>query len=438
MSLGSIAHLQYYFARTGLLDGKGGQLAKQKQNGEYDIQRMSLGGSEAVDSPIEAEGQMLWEAAKEHGADVMLPPTVSTYSHREPFVAPPPDHQTLKKDLVSALEVALKAVEDSEPKRGSKSIGEDEEEPTQGFHEIQGLHILDTTTLAIRAAKLYYTMHPNPTRLNSIKSDYQIRRDLMGVMDVLKRWAGRKFEGGLQEEERLAILVWVSEVGMMITKETKLEDTERQEREGWTWMDKSHWDGKEKEREISFLTSLLSDTNCATETLPDWDALTQDQPQTAFLKDLADGRKLIRMHNAAVKRSKKHFGQITKIHEDVAKPYRRAENLRYWIKAAELRWETRLNLNVSSIANTTADTQPWQDLERAIFGWSKVAREELTRDWKNDDEKNLHARAKSLAFASPAGSPRKKKEHRDEMPSSPLTSSTATTGLGIATETEIV
>ena len=28
LSLGSIAHLQYYFARTGLLDGKGAQLAK--------------------------------------------------------------------------------------------------------------------------------------------------------------------------------------------------------------------------------------------------------------------------------------------------------------------------------------------------------------------------------------------------------------------------
>src|ERR1700761_3526760 len=29
MSLGSIAHLQYYFARTGLLDGKGAQLARK-------------------------------------------------------------------------------------------------------------------------------------------------------------------------------------------------------------------------------------------------------------------------------------------------------------------------------------------------------------------------------------------------------------------------
>jgi hypothetical protein len=31
LSLGSIAHLQYYFARTGLLDGKGGQLARKRQ-----------------------------------------------------------------------------------------------------------------------------------------------------------------------------------------------------------------------------------------------------------------------------------------------------------------------------------------------------------------------------------------------------------------------
>ena len=30
--MGSIAHLQYYFARTGLLDGKGGQLAKESKD----------------------------------------------------------------------------------------------------------------------------------------------------------------------------------------------------------------------------------------------------------------------------------------------------------------------------------------------------------------------------------------------------------------------
>ena len=37
LSLGSIAHLQYYFARTGLLDGKGGQLAKESKNKQVNL-----------------------------------------------------------------------------------------------------------------------------------------------------------------------------------------------------------------------------------------------------------------------------------------------------------------------------------------------------------------------------------------------------------------
>ena len=393
-------------------------MAKTKQNGEYDIPRLSLSGNEVVESPIEEEGQLLWEAAKEDGEVVMLPPTVSTYSHRDTYIPPPPDQKSLKKDLVEALEVALRAIEDTVPSKLSISKDSEEDEPTQGFYEIQGLHILDTTTLAIRAARLYYAMHPNPARLHNIKSDYQLRRDLMTVLDVLKRWAGRKFAGGLREEERLAILVWVSEVGMMIDQETKLEDAERQEREGWKWMDDTDWAGKEELRELSFLGSLLHDTGDDTEPLPQWAPSSLDQAQTGFLRSLADGRQLVRMHNAAVKRSKKQFGHITSHHVDVAKPYRRAENLRFWIKAAEIRWEVKLNINVMGIVNSSQNSQIWKAFEGAIFSWSKAAREEVTRDWKTDEERKLHARAQSLALASPANSPKKKSA--EFCPESPL------------------
>ena len=251
MSLGSIAHLQYYFARTGLLDGKGGQLAKKKETGEYDIPRMSLGGSEVVDSPIEEEAQLLWEAAQEDGHDVMLPPTVSTYSHKPIYVPPPPDQKALRKDLVDALENALQALEACDQDSNA------DEPPTQGFYEIQGLHILDTTTLAIRAARIYYTSHPNPTRLHSIRSDQQIRKDLYGVMEVLKKVAGRNFAGGLREDERLQILIWVSEVGMMIDQEGKMEDAEKSERENWHWMDDSRWQGRDLERGDQFSGLLV-------------------------------------------------------------------------------------------------------------------------------------------------------------------------------------
>lgn len=421
LSLGSIAHLQYYFARTGLLDGKGGQLAKIKQNGEHDLvvpsgvsfsRSGSDAGSSVVESPIEEEGALLWDAAQEDGDDVMLPPTVSTYAHRTHYVPPPPDQKTLKKDLVDALENALHALETTTPARSEENVDQEKDDEEQSLHELQGLHVLDTTTLAIRAARLYYTLHPNPTVLNSIKPDYQIRRDLVAVLDVLKKWASRKFAGGLREDERLSILVWVSEVGMMIDKEARNEEAERQEREGWQWMNDSLWPGRDKEREICFLESLLkaAPDKAAEHELPPWTQIDveSDQP-TSFLQALLDGRTLVRMHNLAVRRSKRHFGEIKTWHDDVAKPYRRADNLRFWLKAAEIRWEIKLSLNVMAVVNTSKDANIWPQFEAAVLTWSTGVREEITRDWRNDEDRKLHARAKSLALASPATSPRKSK-----------------------------
>ena len=50
LSLGSIAHLQYYFARTGLLDGKGGRLAKKKDGnrGTLDLSALDTSDRKSV------------------------------------------------------------------------------------------------------------------------------------------------------------------------------------------------------------------------------------------------------------------------------------------------------------------------------------------------------------------------------------------------------
>lgn len=406
MSLGSIAHLQYYFARTGLLDGKGGQMAKKKQNGEYDIPRLSLSSSQdLVESPVEDEAQALWEAAQEDGADVMLPPTVSTYSHRSTYVAPPPDQKTMKKELVEALENALQAVESCE-----RSSHENAEEQTQGFYEIQGLHVLDTTTQAIRAARLYYTLHPNPQKLNSIRSDQELRKDLYSVLDVLKKCASRNFSGGLREDERLAVLVWVSDVGMMIDREAKMEEAERTERKDWHWMDDSKWVGRDRERDVNFLTFLLEGTGQSPGAKPH-----QEKPE--FFRNLADGRDLVQMHNAAVKRSKRQFDFIKTFHEDVVKPYRRADNLRYWLKAAELRWELKLQLDVMAVANQLEKDTIWASFEDIVRQWSRGVRAELTKDWNGEEERKLHARARSLAMASPLSSPARKASPAPPLPS---------------------
>jgi len=366
-------------------------MAKKKDNGEYDLPKLGTGG--VVDSPIDEEGQLLWEAAQEDGEEVMLPPTVSTYSHRSHYVPPPPDQKTLKRELVEALENALHAVEACE--RMAKDATET---PTPGFHELQGLQVLDTTTLAIRAARLYYTLHPNPDRLNAVRSDQELRKELYSVLDVLKKCAARHFAGGFREDERLAVLVWVSEVGMMIDQEAKLEEADRKERKDWHWMDDAKWIDKEQERDRNFLTFLLHGS-CPPPGGED------DADDAVFFRKFADGKDLIHMHNAAVKKSKRQFGGIESFHEDVAKPYRRADNLRYWLKAAELRFELKLQLNVMAVANVQEDDHVWASFETAVRQWSQVVRAELTKDWNGEEDRKLHARARSLALATPSGSP---------------------------------
>lgn len=406
MSLGSIAHLQYYFARTGLLEGKAGRMAKKNQNGEYDIPKLSLSNDkEIVESPIDEEAQLMWEAAQEDGEEVMLPPTVSTYSHRSDYIPPPPDHKTLKRELVETLENALQALESCDTSNA------DSENATQGFYEIQGLHILDTVTLAIKAARIYYTQHPHPKRLGSIRPHQRLRKELFAVLDILKKCASRNFAGGFREDERLSVLVWVSEVGMMIDQEAKIEEKEKMERKDWQWMDDSKWIDNEHGRDMDFLHFVFRKARQDPEDLL--------PPTTEFVKGLADGRDLVAMHNAAVKESKRQFDFIDSFHADVAKPYRRADNLRYFTKAAELRFEVKLKFDVMAVANLKEDEATWSGFEDALRHWAKTVRTELTKDWNGEEERKLHMRAKSLANASPFGSPaRKTKISTDSSPMS--------------------
>ena len=413
MSLGSIAHLQYYFARTGLLDGKGGQIAKPRKHGEngqhYTAGKASAYsstlsspevlrphdpsnfGGELLDSPIEVvmEGED-WEEQE----PVMLPPTVSTYSHRMQHVPSPPDAKALRKDLRQALEEARRALketqdhevestdrwkrrEDEHVQTDSKACGTaPESPPTQGWYELQGIHLLDIVTLAIRSAKIYYTAHDCPERLTAIKSERKIREELLAVLDVLKRMATRNFAGGTKEEERTAIDSWVLQVEELLNQEQEKERLELRECESWPWLD-GDWTGREREREWMFMDSFSTDSD----RLPPWESPFQAETlPTRFLLTFQSGLRLVRLHNDLVKKSKRHFGEIKTFHTDTAKPYRRAENLRYWIKAAEIRWEIKLKLDVTGIVHGQTD-EAWRDFEDGIMTWCKAVREELTGEW---------------------------------------------------------
>ncbi|KAL8845556.1 MAG: hypothetical protein Q9176_000192 [Flavoplaca citrina] len=404
LSLGSIAHLQYYFARTGLLDGKGAQLAKddksKRATSASHVDAMpkirSSSGTVNFDEddtnslPGDDDPEQQW--ATNH---TLPPPTVSTYRHKVEYLPPPPDLSKLRRDLRKALRDAERALSGVEPqmpegpdrrkrKDGIVDTGGASEgtgtlplrrSQTAGYYEIQGMNILDVVTLAIRAAKLYYTAHEHPQRLYSIKSERHIREELLGVLDVLKRMASRNFGGGPKHDELTTIQGWLKSVDKLINDEQAMEKQEFQEQEKWQWLDDT-WEGREREREWSFLNSFLGEGQ-----LPEWTPLEPgSSPPTPFLKAVQNGLSLIHLHNAMLKKSKRQFGEIKTFHTDTAKPYRCAENLRFWVKAVEIRWEVKLKIDVTGVVH--GKEAAWPDFDDAIMQWCRTAREGLTKEWK--------------------------------------------------------
>ncbi|GIZ48764.1 hypothetical protein CKM354_001181400 [Cercospora kikuchii] len=427
MSLGSIAHMQYYFARTGLLDGKGAQLAREddrKKKGflrkgremgglnepsNIEASMRSMSGSELdranvylddsyassyaasdsgldlsiSESPTEAEFGELWDPSD----PTMLPPTVSTYKVKPEVTEPLPDMPVLRRELKEALQDACKALEESQNKPASADTAA--ATASSAYHEIQGLHILDIITLAIRAAKNYYTSHVNPQKLFALKPERELRKDLYNTLDTLKRMASRNFRGGIRELELLEIICWIESIDKLIKAEEAAEQEEAAEREAMVWRE-GDWTGKERQREWLFIKSFDKDEPA----LPEWPESSPDQQMpTDFLKAFQDGVRLVKLHNACVAKSKRKFDVIKTYHTDVSKPYRVAENLKFWAKAGEIRWETKIEIPALDIAQEK-DEETWRIFDAAIFKWCQGVRTELTEEWREEARNQKHRETK--------------------------------------------
>ncbi|KAF1916366.1 hypothetical protein BDU57DRAFT_516440 [Ampelomyces quisqualis] len=397
-NLGTIAHLQYYFARTGLLDTATGRVAKSRESASRGASgnesplsplegSFSLASPDAdhlgeafVESPIDETTSLSWE----DNEPMMLPPTVSTYKNNPVYLPPPPDMTVLRRELRESLGEAMKHLRELE-----KSFGGDQaiDSDQSSWFEIQGLNLLDVTTLAIKAAKSYYTAHEEPQRLYALRSERQIRKELYQVLEVLKRLAIRNFANGVQPYETIQIKQWVVDIGKLLDTEEEKERQEQEEREHCSWRE-GDWTGKERERELLFLRSFDS----SSEALPDWTEPKDGELPTPFLSVLQNGLRLVHLHNTLVRKSRRQFEEIKQYHTDTAKPYRCADNLRYWVKAAELRWDIKLDLDVMGIVHSDDDTA-WKKLDAALLKWSQGVREEITSEWQK--QKN-QARAPTL------------------------------------------
>ena len=191
-------------------------------------------------------------------------------------------------------------------------------------------------------------------------------------------------------DELAAMEGWIAGVVELLRKEDEIVAAERAERAGWAWMDGGGWTGREVEREHSFLKSLHAGLSSSDRQdvpdLPEWTpAAAGTELPTPFLLAMQNGLLLVRLHNVAVRKSRRRFGAVATFHTDTAKPYRAADNLRYWAKAAELRWEVDPPLKFDPLAVAYgSNPEAWQDLDAAILRWCQRVREEITADYAGD------------------------------------------------------
>ncbi|KAK8178259.1 hypothetical protein BC567DRAFT_161089 [Phyllosticta citribraziliensis] len=416
-SLGTISHLQYYFARTGLLDDKGGRVAKERRKKKraeeatdgphttadraHSDFSLSLDDGSKRSSFVSDDGSAyesidipFVDSPVDYAPPPMLPPTVSTYRHKVMYTAPLPAIAVLRRELREALQDARDILQrtrtaEKQYEAAGKMTPELEQEPLpqrQEWTELQGLDILDNITLAIKAAKNYYTAHEKPQMLYSIKPEKTIRKELYQVLEVLKRMAGRDFEGGIRDDERQAIDEWIKDIESLLDKEEAKEQAEEAEREKWSWRE-GDWTGRERERERLFLKSF--DADDATDELPAWtDPASAGALPTPFLHKLHSGLRLVSLHNELVHQSRRQFEEIKTFHTDTSLPYRCAENLRYWVKAAELRWEIKLKVNVMEVVHGERP-EAWVQFDDALLKWCKGVREEITREWREQRTRTM-------------------------------------------------
>jgi hypothetical protein len=395
LSLGSIAHLQYYFARTGLLDGKGAQLARKKAHkdkcdrgspimssfskGPAIDYTLDMGGGSPVlvGSPVCDDEDYYTDDLSDVEGATMLPPTVSTYNPKTKLITPPPTVEELKERLTVSLNNLTKSLSDARALVDGDHDQQIWQQRNPAWFEHQGFHILDVATLAIRSAKDYYTAHEQPGRLALYKSERELRAELLATMEVLQKMATRRFIGGMRAEEIAAVESWIDGVHELLQKDDQADATDRAERANWLWA-KPDWHSDDVHREIAFMESMLDSTG--DDCLPPW-AMASNSVElpTQFLLSFRNGLRLVKLHNAAVRKSRRRFGSIPMYHADTMKPYRCADNLRYWVKAAELRWEIKLHIDPLGIVYN-ADPGVWVAFETAIFAWCRKVRTEMTAE----------------------------------------------------------
>ena len=101
-----------------------------------------------------------------------------------------------------------------------------------------------------------------------------------------------------------------------------------------------------------------------------------------FLEALRSGTRLCQIHNALTHFSLRPFGLITRFHTDTTVQYRVTDNLRYFAKAAEIRWEIHLDWDVEEIWR--ASPKGYDMLREQLGKWCHGVINEMKRIYQEE------------------------------------------------------
>lgn len=319
MALGSISHLQHFYAKS--------QLIKPVLNGLTEE-----------------------EYADANGNNIEFPPTPTRPSpNTEPF----PDARGISEDPEKTLHDVEGAISDL--LSAWKLVeGEATNEPLQ----VDVLSMVQTATRAVQAVRNYTLVRHDVTNVHLAS----LRTGALDVLDAVSRMESshrRKSAVGVEDEyrgaeydnvdkERSIVTCYLDTVdeclfgvsksnGKQVIDENHTLDTGRK-LESWAVEEKS------PARNTAFLVAHLpSDT-----TIP-----SLDSSKAACLSALSDGRLLCYVYNSVVRRSRRPWGYITRIHSDTMRTYRATDNLKFFAAACKIRFDLCLDWDTTQINKLT-------------------------------------------------------------------------------------
>ena len=101
-----------------------------------------------------------------------------------------------------------------------------------------------------------------------------------------------------------------------------------------------------------------------------------------FLDTLRTGTRLCLIHNSLTHFSLRPFGLITRFHTDTSVQYRVTDNLRYFAKAAQIRWDIHLDWDVEEIWRATL---PGDEMKkRQLAKWCDFIIHEITKLYREE------------------------------------------------------